>query len=94
MIWTAGMWIIQAVSGLEEQIKSRLGHYHKKHTFTSAHDYLLLVLQMIFRNNNAGYDMVMVNKAGPADLKTAPKLLADAVLLLARIDGHVKIAMR
>ena len=34
--------------------------------------------------------MVMVNKAGPADLKTAPKLLADAVLLLARIDETCK----
>ena len=34
--------------------------------------------------------MVMVNKAGPEDLKTAPKLLADAVLLLARIDETCK----
>ena len=30
--------------------------------------------------------MVMVNTAGATDLKAAPKLLADAVLLLARID--------
>ena len=34
--------------------------------------------------------MVMVNKAGPADIKTAPRLLADAVLLLARIDETCK----
>ena len=35
-------------------------------------------------------NMVMVNKAGPADIKTAPRLLADAVLLLARIDETCK----
>ena len=34
--------------------------------------------------------MVMVNKAELADLKAAPKLLADAVLLLARIDETCK----
>ena len=34
--------------------------------------------------------MVMVNTAGPMDLKAAPKLLADAVLLLARIDETCK----
>ena len=34
--------------------------------------------------------MVMVNTAGPADLKAAPKLLADAVLLLARVDETCK----
>ena len=34
--------------------------------------------------------MVMVNKVGPADIKTAPRLLADAVLLLARVDETCK----
>ena len=34
--------------------------------------------------------MVMVNKAGPADTNTAPRLLADAVLLMARIDEKCK----
>ena len=36
------------------------------------------------------HDMVMVNTAAPTDLKAAAKLLADAVLLLARIDETCK----